>query len=104
MDVSPVQRQALTANHAAPPVAPALPAPVAATAQGRPAAADQQATRPRPEMEASTSVVVAWNAASLGYVTRVVDQHTGAVVLQTPPEQVLKMVEMFIERLEGGHA
>jgi uncharacterized FlaG/YvyC family protein len=100
MDVSPIQRMAITANHAARPVAPARGPAVAATAQAKPVAADQQATR-HVSTESKLNVEVAWHGASMGYVTRIVDQHTGTVLMSTPPEQVLKMVQQVIERLEG---
>ena len=101
MDVSPIQRLAMTANQAAPPaetVRPALAVPPAA--QADPARAERQAEDRASSMEATSRVVVAWHAGSVGYVTRVVDQHTGQVVMQTPPQQVLEMVQKIIERLE----
>jgi hypothetical protein len=103
MDVSPIQRLAIIASQVTKPVptvreAPAVPPP----AQATPASADQEATHRSPGSEASTQVVVAWHAASLGYVTRVVDQHSGSVVYESPPEQVLEMVQQVIERLEGS--
>jgi hypothetical protein len=99
MDVSPIQRMAITANHAARPFAPARQAAVAGTAQAKPVAADQE---PRQvSRESRLNVEVAWHGASMGYVTRIVDQHTGDVLMSTPPEQVLKMVQKVIERLEG---
>jgi hypothetical protein len=101
MDVSPIQRLAMTANHVVRPVEAVRPAPaVAPTPQASPATADQHATDRN--TGPSTQVVVAWHAASLGYVTRVVDQHTGQVVMQTPPQQVLEMVQKIIERLQGA--
>ena len=104
MDVSPIQRLAITANHAAQPVEPIRPAPeVAPAAQASPPSADEEATQRNTQMESSTRVVVAWHAASLGYVTRVVDQHSGAVVFETPAKQVLEMVQKVIERLEGAN-
>ena len=51
----------------------------------------------------ATDVVVAWHAASLGYVTRVVDHASGTVFMQTPPEQVLHMVERVLKRIEGAN-
>lgn len=101
MDVSPIQRMAITANQAArpvetvQPVAPAVPP----AAQAAPAAADESVTQRN--QDAATQVLVAWHAGSLGYVTSVVDRHTGEVLYQTPPEQVLNMVQEVIERLEG---
>jgi uncharacterized FlaG/YvyC family protein len=100
MDVSPIQRMAITANQAARPVAPVRSPAVVATAQAPPVAADQEVTQ-RLSAESRLNVEVAWHGASMGYVTRIVDQHTGEVVLSTPPEQVLKMVQKVIERLEG---
>ncbi len=104
MDVSPIQRLAMTANHTPRPVDPVRGAPAVTPApQASPASADQEATHRSAQMESSTRVVVAWHAGSLGYVTRVVDQHTGDVVLQTPPQNVLDMVSKIIERLQGAH-
>ena len=101
MDVSPIQRLAITANHAARPVeAPREPAAVSPPAQAAAARADQQADQRSAAAEVSTQVVVAWHPASLGYVTRIVDQQTGDVVLQTPPQQVLDMVQKILDRLE----
>jgi hypothetical protein len=102
MDVSPIQRLAITANHATRPVEAVRPAPpVAPAPQASPAPADQEATYRNANTDPSTRVVVAWHAATLGYVTRVVDQHTGSVVYQTPPQQVLAMVEKFLDGLQG---
>ena len=102
MDVSPIQRMAMTANNVVRAASPVKDAPaVAPTPQASPAAADQEATATR--AEARMHVEVNWHPASLGYVTRVVDQHTGEVLMQTPPEQVLIMVQKVIERLEGGN-
>ena len=102
MDVSPIQRMAMTASSAVRPTEPAKDAPaVAPTPQASPAAADQEATSGR--SQARMQIEVNWHPLSLGYVTRVVDQHTGYVVMQTPPEQVLRMVQKVIERLEGGN-
>lgn len=104
MDVSPIQRLAIVANQATKPVSSVREAPaVGPVAQAEPATADQQATANSTTTESRTRVVVAWHAASLGYVTRVVDQHSGAVVMQTPPEEVLDMVQRVIERLQGGN-
>ena len=101
MDVSPIQRLAMTANHAVRPVEAGREAPAVAPApQARPAHADQEVAKRMSTPEPATHVVVAWHAASLGYVTRVVDQHTGDVVLQTPPQQVLEMVQKILDRLE----
>ena len=49
-------------------------------------------------------VLVSWHPGSLGYVTRVVDQTSGSVLFQSPPEQVLAMVEKLIKRLEEDAA
>lgn len=106
MDVSPIQRLAAVAVHATRPPEPSVPrvrpaaAPAAPSAQANAPAADQDSTRRQPDTP-PTRVVVAWHPASLGYVTRVVDQHTGTVLVQTPPEQVLAMVEQVIQQLEG---
>ena len=103
MDVSPIQRLAITANHSAQPVEFVRPGPgAAAGAQAAPTSADQQATHRNAPTESATRVVIAWHAGSLGYVTRVVDQHTGHVFMQTPPQQVLEMVQKIIEQLEGA--
>ena len=102
MDVSPIQRMAMTASSVVARVAATEDAPaVAPTPQARPAAADQEAMSAR--AQARMHVEVNWHPASLGYVTRVVDQHTGETLMQTPPEQVLIMVQKVIERLEGGN-
>ena len=95
MDVSPIQR---TGDHGerGDPTGCAGTwscAVAAATAQAAPPAADQ--TSDTTEVEHAPrqlSVVVAWHAASLGYVTRVVDQLSGRWSCQSPPEQVLDMV------------
>lgn len=102
MDVSPIQRLAISANQAARPVDGVRQpsAAVAPATQARAAAADQQTTQ-RNTSDSNTKVVVAWHAASLGYVTRIVDEMSGEVVMQTPPEQVLNMVQKMIDRLEG---
>ena len=77
------------------------------------ASADAQASRrtadeskrakyqPPPQRPPATAVVVAWHAASLGYVTRIVDRLSGTVVMQTPPEEVLDMVERVVQKLRG---
>lgn len=79
----------------------------ASKAQGPASAADKsvQATESKAvEVKApATDVVVAWHAASLGYVTRVVDSSSGTVFMQTPPEQVLHMVERVLKRIEGAN-
>ena len=49
-------------------------------------------------------VLVSWHPGSIGYVTQVVDQHSGSVVFQTPPDQVLAVVLKVMERLKGGAA
>lgn len=105
MDVSPIQKLAIAANQAPRAVHTVRETPaVAPPAQASPASADQEATHRSPGSEASTQVVVAWHAASLGYVTRVVDQHSGSVVYESPPERILDMVEKVIKRLEGENA
>ncbi|HVM19833.1 MAG TPA: flagellar protein FlaG [Egibacteraceae bacterium] len=102
MDVSPIQRLAIAANHAPLPAREPREVPaVPPAAQAKAPAADEQAAHPG--RQASTRVVVSFHAASLGYVTRVVDQHTGAVVLQTPPQQVLDMVQQVIDKLEKAN-
>ena len=103
MDVSPIQHSAVTANAA---MRAAMPAEnvvaVAPAAQGRAPAADQEATRS--SVAASMQVLVSWHPGSLGYVTRVVDQASGSVLFQSPPEQVLAMVEKIVRQLEGDAA
>ncbi len=102
MDISPIQRLAIAASHATPAaVEIRRPPAVAPTPQATPPSADQQVAHRDAATHPRTHVVVSWHAASLGYVTRVVDQHTGGVVLQTPPENVLEMVRRVIARLEG---
>jgi hypothetical protein len=104
MDVSPIQRLAATASGAVrPPVATQKVAGSAPVAQARAAAADSEAARTKAETP-STRVLVSWRPSSLGYVTRVVDQTSGSVLFQSPPEQVLAMVEKLIRRLEGDAA
>jgi len=104
MDVSPIQRMAAAANAAVRPVAPPEKATgMAPVAQARPAAADSDAARPKTETP-SMRVLVSWHPGSLGYVTRVVDQTSGSVLFQSPPEQVLAMVEKLIKRLEEDAA
>lgn len=104
MDVSPIAR---VMPHPTGPPAPVAPqeetTPVAPAAQGSAAEADHDMTRHRPD-PAPTRVLVSWHASSLGYVTSVVDQHSGSVLYQSPPEQVLAMVQAVIERLEGRTA
>ena len=94
--------------------------PVAATASELPHATPAKAQGPAPAADKpvtsadkkaaevvkapATDVVVAWHAASLGYVTRVVDSTSGTVFMQTPPEQVLHMVERVLKRIEGANA
>ncbi len=103
MDVSPIQGMAATANAAVRPVAPTENAtPAAPVAQARAAAAESESTRSR--ANAPMRVLVSWHPSSLGYVTRVVDQSSGSVLFQSPPEQVLAMVESIIRRLEGDAA
>lgn len=105
MDVSPIQRLAITANQATQPVHHARNVPeVAPAAQAGPVRAEEQATQRNPASQAALQVIVAWHAGSLGYVTRVVDQHSGSVVYQSPPEQILDMVQKLMERLEGSYA
>lgn len=99
MDLSPIQRVTAAANAAlrTPPISRAeSPRPVA---QAAPVSADQQ-VESRSTAADRTRVTVEWHAASVGYVTRVVDQHTGSVVHQSPPEQVLNMVQRIIARLK----
>ena len=103
MDVSPIQRLAATANAAVRPVAPAEKAVASApVAQATPVSADSEAARP--DNTPTMRVLVSWHPGSLGYVTRVVDQFSGSVLFQSPPEQVLAMVEKVIRRLEGDAA
>lgn len=103
MDVSPIQRMAMQASEVVKP-APDVPRTraIAPVAQAQPVSADQDVTTGGPGAQLGTHVVVAWHAASLGYVTSVVDQHTGEVLYQSPPEEVLNMVEQIIEKLEGN--
>lgn len=49
-------------------------------------------------------VLVSWHPHSLGYVTKVVDQHSGHVLHQSPPEMVIAMVLQVIAKLEGAAA
>lgn len=101
MDVSPIQRLAATSNYAIRPAAAPAVTSTTSSAQGGARSADQQATRPRVATP-STRVLVSWHPGGMGYVTQVVDQHSGTVVHQTPPEQVLAMVMQVIQRLEAG--
>ena len=104
MDVSPIQRAAATANAAIRPImATEKAAESPRVAQASPAAADQETTHTRNDPP-SMRVLVSWHPGSLGYVTRVVDQSSGSVLFQSPPEQVLAMVEKLIRQLEGGAA
>ena len=103
MDVSPIQRQANQANAAHAPAAPARAPQEPGPAQAARPVADQEPTQ-RNRAADSTEVLVTWHAASLGYVTRVVDQHTGSVLYESPPEQVLAMVQKVIESLRGSAA
>ena len=101
MDVSPIQRVAAQASGAIRPVQASEPAPLLApVAQAEPAAADDQAVRARVETP-SLRVLVSWHPGSVGYVTQVVDQASGAVLHQTPPAQVLALVLQVIARLEA---
>ena len=102
MDVSPIQRLAMAGQSSAATAARET-RPVQPTAQAVRAPADQEVRARATTAEPNTTVVVSFNAASLGYVTRVVDQHTGDVLLQTPPQQVLEMVQKLIERIERGN-
>ena len=104
MDVSPIQRTAATANAAIRPIMVTEKATeTALVAQARPAAADQETTHTRNDTP-SMRVLVSWHPGSLGYVTRVVDQTSGSVLFQSPPEQVLAMVEKLVRQLEGDAA
>lgn len=49
-------------------------------------------------------VLVSWHPGSIGYVTQVVDQHSGSVLFQTPPDEVLQIVLKAMARLKGGIA
>lgn len=103
MDVSPIQHSAAIASAA---VRPA-PAPAPATSAVAPAQAAQPAaeeSKQVPIKTASMRVLVSWHPGSIGYVTQVVDQHSGSVVFQTPPDQVLAVVLKVMERLKGGAA
>ena len=101
MDVSPIQRTAAVANAAMRPVAATESATaIAPVPQATAASADHETTRARPDTP-SMRVLVSWHPGSLGYVTRVVDQVSGSVLFQSPPEQVLAMVEKLVRRLEG---
>jgi len=106
MDVSPIQRLAMTANNAAPAVTgPRETTPVVPpAAQVAPAPAEQQTTERSPVSPSALQVIVSWHAASVGYVTKVVDEHSGSVVYQSPPEQILDMVEKLMDRLLGHAA
>ena len=101
MDLSPIQRVTAAANAALQPPSPVAraesPPPVA---QAAPVSADQQVDSSSTAAD-HKRVTVEWHAASVGYVTRVIDQHTGHVVHQSPPEQVLNMVQRIIARLKG---
>ena len=103
MDVSPIQRQAMQANAAHVPAAPARAPREPGPAQGARPVAEKQPTQHTGAAN-STEVLVTWHAASLGYVTRVVDQHTGSVLYESPPEQVLAMVQKVVESLRGSAA
>ena len=100
MDVSPIQRLAAQASGIRPVAASETNPMVAPTTQAAATSADQQTVRARVETP-SLRVLVSWHPGSIGYVTRVVDQASGAVLHQTPPEQVLAMVQQVIARLEA---
>jgi hypothetical protein len=104
MDVSPIQRVAAQASAAIRPVQTTESAPaIAATPQASPASADEQTVRAHVE-NPSLRVLVSWHPGSVGYVTQIVDQASGAVLHQTPPAQVLAMVLQVIARMEADAA
>lgn len=102
MDVSPIQRTAATANSAIRPAAASPARSAASAAQAREPVAEE--TRQVPVKTPSMRVVVSWHPGSIGYVTQVVDQHSGSVVYQTPPDEVLQIVLKAMARLRGGAA
>lgn len=103
MDVSPIQRSAATASAAIRPLIAGSPAsPAVAPAQAPAPTADE--TTQIPVKTPSMRVLVSWHPGSIGYVTQVVDQHSGSVVYQTPPDEVLQIVLKVMARLKGGAA
>lgn len=101
MDVSPIQRVAAQASGAIRPVQATESKPLLApVAQAAPASADDQTVRAHVETP-SLRVLVSWHPGSVGYVTQIVDQSSGAVLHQTPPAQVLAMVLKVIASLEA---
>ena len=104
MDVSPIQRSAATASAA---IRPAAASGAPATSAVPPAQANGPAAEETKQVHVKASsmrVLVSWHPGSIGYVTQGVDQHSGSVVFQTPPDQVLAVVLKVMERLKGGAA
>lgn len=102
MDVSPIQRMAATASAATRPAPAVAGASAAAPAQARVAPAEE--VKQAPVQTPSMRVLVSWHPGSIGYVTQVVDQHSGSVVFQSPPDEVLQIVLKVMARLRGGAA
>ena len=102
MDVSPIQRMAATASAAVRPAGATQPASAASPAQGPAPVAET--TKQVPVKTPSMRVLVSWHPGSIGYVTQVVDQHSGSVVFQSPPDEVLQIVLKVMARLRGGVA
>lgn len=101
MDISPIQRLAITTNHAA--SADAVRAAVRAATPPQDLATTAEDHRAgRDGSVFNTRVAVAWHSASVGYVTRVIHEHSGSVVYESPPETVLDMVVQVIKRLEAA--
>ena len=103
MDVSPIQRAAATANAAIRPASAAAPATSAVAPAQAPSPVAEE-TKQVQIKASSMRVLVSWHPGSIGYVTQVVDQHSGSVVFQTPPDEVLAVVLKVMERLKGGAA
>lgn len=102
MDVSPIQRMAATASAAVRPTAATQSTSAAPPAQARVEAAEE--TKQARVQTPSMRVLVSWHPGSVGYVTQVVDQHSGSVVFQSPPDEVLQIVLKVMARLKGGVA
>ena len=104
MEFARVQPVVAPATPPLPPAPGVGSTPAARSAQAGAPAADQQTARQRPAQQDATRVLVSWHPQSLGYVTKVVDQSSGAVLHQSPPEMVIAMVLQVIARLEGAAA
>lgn len=65
-------------------------------------AASAQPSRPTVSAPERLRIAVEWHAASLSYVHRILDPHTGQQIQQLPAAQVLDLVDDLMQQIRNG--